>query len=149
MLLFPLPCTGKVLFICFFCWKNKKNKTDSFMSLRSCAYNTMKYHILWISLKLSISQFGELNWQFHACLYQAAKRPTLFSNIANLHQLCSRSIGFHSVELNYVKTSQQEHYQLLEAIRAKQLGKAKAILKQHIAEAGEILVTYLHKNMHV
>jgi DNA-binding GntR family transcriptional regulator len=99
--------------------------------------------------KLSISQFGELNWQFHACLYQAAKRPTLFSNIANLHQLCSRYIGFHSVELNYVKTSQQEHYQLLEAIRAKQLGKEKAILKQHIAEAGEILVTYLHKNMHV
>lgn len=98
--------------------------------------------------KLSIAQHGELNWQFHACIYQAAKRPTLFNNIANLHQLCSRYIGFHAVELDYVKTSQNEHYQLLEAIKAKQLGKAKSILKQHISEAGEILVHYLHKNMH-
>ncbi|WP_293749971.1 GntR family transcriptional regulator [uncultured Paraglaciecola sp.] len=98
--------------------------------------------------KLSITQHGDLNWQFHACIYQAAKRPTLFNNIANLHQLCSRYIGFHSVELDYKKTSQQEHYQLLEAIKGKQLGKAKAILKQHISEAGEILVAYLHKNMH-
>jgi DNA-binding GntR family transcriptional regulator len=98
--------------------------------------------------KLSIAQHGDLNWQFHACIYQAAKRPTLFNNIANLHQLCSRYIGFHSVELDYKKTSQQEHYQLLEAIKSKQLGKAKAILKQHISEAGEILVAYLHKNMH-
>lgn len=98
--------------------------------------------------KLSIAQHGELNWQFHACLYGAAKRPTLFNNIANLHQLCSRYIGFHSVELGYLEISQQQHYQLLEAIKAKQLGKAKAILKQHIAEAGETLVAYLHKNMH-
>jgi DNA-binding GntR family transcriptional regulator len=98
--------------------------------------------------KLSVAQHGELNWQFHACLYQAAKRPTLLNNIVNLHQLCSRYIGFHSVELNYVKTSQQEHYQLLDAIKSKQLGKAKAILKQHISEAGEILVAYLHKNTH-
>ena len=97
--------------------------------------------------KLSIAEHGELNWQFHACLYQAAQRPTLFNTIANLHQLCSRYIGFHSVELDYLKTSQQEHYQLLRAIKAKQLGKAKSILKQHISEAGEMLVAYLHKNM--
>lgn len=93
---------------------------------------------------LSIAQHGELNWQFHACLYQAANRPTLFNNVANLHQLCSRYIGFHSVELAYEKTSQQEHYALLEAIKAKQVAKAKTILKQHISEAGEMLVSYLH-----
>jgi DNA-binding GntR family transcriptional regulator len=97
---------------------------------------------------LSIAEHGDLNWQFHACLYQAANRPTLFNNIANLHQLCSRYIGFHSIELNYEKTSQQEHYQLLDVIKNKQLGKAKNILKQHISEAGEILVNYLIKNMH-
>lgn len=98
--------------------------------------------------KLSTQQHGDLNWQFHGCLYQAAKRPTLFNNISNLHQLCSRYIGFHSVELDYAQTSQQQHYQLLEAIKLKQVGKAKAILKQHISEAGEILVAYLQKNMH-
>ena len=98
--------------------------------------------------KLSTQQHGELNWQFHSCLYQTANRPTLFNNISNLHQLCSRYIGFHSVELNYAQTSQQQHYQLLEAIKAKQVGKAKTILKQHISEAGQILVAYLNKDMH-
>ena len=98
--------------------------------------------------KLSIAQHGELNWQFHACLYQAANRPTLFNNVANLHQLCSRYIGFHSVELEYEKNSQQEHYALLDAIKAKQVSKAKIILKQHISKAGEILVAYLHSSMH-
>ncbi|WP_339725617.1 GntR family transcriptional regulator [uncultured Paraglaciecola sp.] len=93
--------------------------------------------------KLSIAQHGELNWQFHACLYEAAKRPTLFNNIANLHQLCSRYIGFHSVELNYEKTSQQQHYQLLEAIKAKQVSEAKSILQQHIKAAGQVMVKYL------
>ena len=96
---------------------------------------------------LSIAQHGELNWQFHACLYQAANRPTLFNNIANLHQLCSRYIGFHSVELEYEQTSEQQHYELLDVIKAKQVGNAKAMLKQHISEAGEILVAYLHKNI--
>jgi DNA-binding GntR family transcriptional regulator len=95
---------------------------------------------------LSIAQHGDLNWQFHACLYQAASRPTLFNNIANLHQLCSRYIGFHSVELNYMHTSQQDHYQLLDAIKSKQVAQAKSILKQHIKTAGQIMVTYLHQD---
>lgn len=95
---------------------------------------------------LSIAQHGDLNWQFHACLYQAASRPTLFNNIANLHQLCSRYIGFHSVELNYMHTSQQDHYQLLDAIKSKQVAEAKSILKQHIKAAGQIMVTYLQQD---
>lgn len=55
---------------------------------------------------LSVQQQGELNWQFHACLYEVANRPTLYNAIANLHQQCAHYIGFHLVELNYQKTSQ-------------------------------------------
>lgn len=95
----------------------------------------------------NIHQQGELNWQFHACLYQAAERPTLFNTIASLHQQCGRYIGYHSLELAYLKTSQQEHYQLLSAIKNKQTTKAKQILKAHIAEAGEILVSHLLQKM--
>ena len=96
---------------------------------------------------LSAAQQGELNWQFHACLYQAANRPTLYKAIANLHLQCARYIGYHAVELDYLETSQHQHYQLLEAIRDKQINKAKQILKQHISDAGEILVDHLHQHM--
>ncbi len=95
----------------------------------------------------NIHQQGELNWQFHACIYQAAERPTLFNTIASLHQQCSRYIGYHSLELDYLETSQQEHYQLLTAIKNKQITKAKQILKAHISEAGEILVSHLLQKM--
>ncbi len=94
---------------------------------------------------LDIQQHGALNWQFHACLYQAAKRPTQFNNIHNLHQLCSRYIGFHSVKLDYQAISQQQHYQLLEVIQAKQLDQAQGILKAHICDAGQLLVEHLQQ----
>ena len=96
---------------------------------------------------LNIQQHGELNWLFHATLYQAAQRPTLFNTANHLHQLCARYIGFHSVELDYVNTSQQQHYDLLDAIRLKQVDKAKSILNLHIVQAGELLVTYLKQNV--
>ena len=93
--------------------------------------------------QLSVSECGELNWQFHACLYQAANRPTLFNTIISLHQQCSRYIGFHNTQLNYNSTSQDEHYQLLDALKNKQLELAQSILKQHIAQASCQLVEYL------
>jgi DNA-binding GntR family transcriptional regulator len=93
--------------------------------------------------QLSVTECGELNWQFHACLYQAANRPTLFNTIVNLHQQCSRYIGFHNTQLNYNSTSQDEHYQLLDALKNKQLELAQSILKQHIAQASCQLVAYL------
>lgn len=92
---------------------------------------------------LSVAQYGELNWQFHACLYRPAQRPTLFNTIINLHQLCSRYIGFHAVELKYDSTSQAEHYQLLAAIKHGDIEQAQTILRQHIAHASTTLIDYL------
>jgi DNA-binding GntR family transcriptional regulator len=96
------------------------------------------------STQLSVAEYGELNWQFHACLYQAAQRPTLYNTIENLHQLCSRYIGYHAVELRYNNTSQNEHRQLIAAIKDKKIEKAQDILKLHIANASSLLVEYLH-----
>ncbi|GAC14339.1 GntR family transcriptional regulator [Aliiglaciecola lipolytica] len=93
---------------------------------------------------LSIEENGELNWQFHACLYEPANRPTLFGTIASLHQQCGRYIGYHSQKLQYSNTSQDEHYQILNAISEKNISHAQAILKAHIRDAGEILVNYLN-----
>lgn len=94
---------------------------------------------------LSVQQHGELNWDFHSALYRAAERPTLFNTINQLHQQCARYIGFHSVELAYIDTSQQEHYQLLDAIKVGQVQRAQSILEQHICDAGKLMVSYLHK----
>lgn len=94
---------------------------------------------------LSAQQHGELNWQFHACIYECAKRPTLFNAIAQLHQQCARYIGYHNATLHYITTSQSEHKALVHALANNELGKAQDILKHHIQHAGELLVAHLTK----
>ncbi|MDO6695654.1 GntR family transcriptional regulator [Aliiglaciecola sp. 3_MG-2023] len=100
-------------------------------------------HIIDSQEELSIEEHGELNWQFHSCLYEQANRPTLFSTIASLHQLCGRYIGYHNQQLNYLKTSQQDHYNILKAIENKNTEHAKNLLETHISDAGKTLVRFL------
>lgn len=92
---------------------------------------------------LTVQEHGELNWQFHACLYQQARRATLFNTVASLHQQCGRYIGFHTKNLNYKTTSQNEHVALLAAIKNKDSDQAKNILREHIQSAGKQLTEYL------
>ena len=86
---------------------------------------------------------GELNWQFHRCLYLPASRPVLFDTVAQMHLLCARYIGFQETTLDHFSHSQQEHEALLDAINENQYELADTILKQHIRSAGEKLVQYL------
>lgn len=94
---------------------------------------------------LSAQQHGALNWQFHACIYECAKRPTLFNAIAQLHQQCARYIGYHNATLRYIETSEKEHKALLQALANNELVNAQKILKQHIQKAGELLVEHLRQ----
>ncbi len=86
---------------------------------------------------------GVLNWQFHYCLYQPCQRPTLLRTLTQLHEQCERYLGFQAHTLDYHTRSESEHYQLLKALRDKDLAQAQQILKQHIEQAGEILVAHL------
>lgn len=95
---------------------------------------------------LSIQEHGELNWQFHACLYAVAERQTLFETVSSLHQQCGRYIGFHTKDLDYKSTSQKEHYAMLQALRERDTALAKQILRDHISQAGEQLTQYLQNS---
>lgn len=92
---------------------------------------------------LTIDQYGELNWEFHSTIYQAAERHALFNTLEHLHTLCGRYIGFHSLKLDYATTSQGEHYALLELIRQKDRQSAQQLLSQHIRAAGKIITTHI------
>ncbi|GGO67960.1 GntR family transcriptional regulator [Bowmanella pacifica] len=92
---------------------------------------------------ISAADIGELNWQFHACLYQAAQRPTLYAVVKHLHRQCQRYIGYQSLSLNYQSRSQAEHHALLDALRARDGKLAERLLREHISEAGQALVKFL------
>ncbi|GAB2892806.1 GntR family transcriptional regulator [Microbulbifer echini] len=94
---------------------------------------------------LSAEQIGNLNWQFHACIYRAAARPTLFATIEQLHRQCERYIGYQSRSLHYQSTSQEEHFAILEALHQGHGEQAAALLAQHIEAAGQLLVNHLRQ----
>lgn len=93
--------------------------------------------------QLSAEQIGNLNWQFHACIYAAAERPTLFSTVEQLHRQCERYIGYQSRNLRYQNTSQEEHFAILSALQQGNGELATTLLTQHIEAAGKLLVGYL------
>lgn len=93
--------------------------------------------------RLSANELGQLNWQFHATLYECAKRETLFNTIEQLHTKCARYIGYHNQALDYLNKSEAEHEALLSAIKNNALQDALNILKSHIEKAGVLMVQHL------
>lgn len=93
--------------------------------------------------KLSMLERGDLNWQFHATLYRCGGEGTLFRTLVMLHQQVERYMGFQYVVMGYANKSQQEHYQMLDWLRQKELKTALNLLKSHIVVAGKAMVQHL------
>lgn len=88
-------------------------------------------------------RLSELNWAFHAALYQPADRPRLLSTIQNLHLNVDRYMRVILTLMSHREQSNQEHRRLLEACRTRDMKKASSLLEQHILEAGQRLVRFL------
>ncbi|MEH8016218.1 GntR family transcriptional regulator [Rheinheimera muenzenbergensis] len=97
------------------------------------------------SNSLAPYQRGELNWQFHRILYQSCAKPHLLRLLAQLHQQVARYLGYQEQVQAYADTSAAEHAELLSLLRHGNSGLAVALLTRHIAEAGALLVQWLHK----
>lgn len=92
---------------------------------------------------LSMIERGQLNWRFHATLYTAANRPTLFNVVSALNDQVSRYLGFQYGPLQYKGISQSEHEALLTLLEQKNKPEALQLLKNHIEVAGIQIVNYL------
>ncbi|WP_043320206.1 GntR family transcriptional regulator [Microbulbifer sp. HZ11] len=92
---------------------------------------------------LDASALGQHNWQFHTTLYRAAERPALFHTVEQLQRQCERYIGYQNRTLDYQSTSQEEHHRLLDLLQQGDCAPACALLEQHIAAAGRLLVQHL------
>lgn len=102
------------------------------------------------------TRWGEVNWQFHRMLYQPAAKPRLLDAIENLHLLFARHLRARleiiaparathypgEAEKNRSEWASvvQEHRDLLDACRTRDVARAQAILERHIGIHGEELV---------
>jgi DNA-binding GntR family transcriptional regulator len=94
---------------------------------------------------LSAYQRGELNWQFHAILYQSCHKPHLLRILQQLHQQVARYIGFQEYAFDYQASNMSEHQQLIALLRAQNIDAACQLLTAHINAANDLLLPVLRK----
>jgi DNA-binding GntR family transcriptional regulator len=84
-----------------------------------------------------------LNARFHETLYAPSQKHRTLDLISTLRMNFERYLRFTWDETHHLRQSQQEHRQILEFCRSKDIKGACALLHRHIAATGELLVQRL------
>lgn len=86
-----------------------------------------------------MSSWGRLNWQFHSILYSRANRPYFMSVIRNVNNNGERYTRLQLYLTHGIKRANQEHHDILELCRKRDVPGATKLLRQHIQYAGQSL----------
>jgi len=86
-----------------------------------------------------VSAWGRLNWQFHSILYSRANQPRFMAIIRNVNNSGERYTRLQLYLTHGMKRANEEHHQILELCRNREIGAASKLLRQHIQFAGESL----------
>ena len=86
-----------------------------------------------------MSSWGRLNWQFHSILYSRANRPYFMSVIRNVNNNGERYTSLQLYLTHGIKRANQEHHDILELCRKRDVSAATKLLRQHIQYAGQSL----------
>ena len=97
-----------------------------------------------IDAEEDVSQWGELNWEFHAAIYRHAQMPYLLSMIEMLHVNVTRYVTLYLDQMAHQTRSQAEHYVLLSACANKDVPTAINTLQTHLTHASTALEAYLN-----
>ena len=89
------------------------------------------------------TQWSELNWEFHATLYQASRMPYLLNTIHSLHNNVARYLIIYLDRLSAQNTSQKEHWAILNACRRRDVDAATNHLSTHLRKACKRLLSFL------
>ena len=90
-------------------------------------------------------RYNELNSLFHESLYKYCTNQRLNDLIRLQHNNVGRYLVFYLDKMEFKEQSHKEHLQLLEVCKAKDIAKARRLLKQHMQKAGKQLAAFLQK----
>jgi DNA-binding GntR family transcriptional regulator len=92
-----------------------------------------------------MENWGRMNWQFHSILYSRAERPRFMSIIRNVNHNGERYTRLQLYLTHGMKRANEEHHQILELCRKKEVAAACKLLRQHIQHAGQSLKQVLEE----
>jgi DNA-binding GntR family transcriptional regulator len=93
-----------------------------------------------------IADWGVLNSKFHSILYSGARRPRFMSVIRNVNHNGDRYTRLQLYLTHGMKRANDEHHQILQLCRERNVGAACKLLRQHIQYAGQSLKQVLQEN---
>jgi DNA-binding GntR family transcriptional regulator len=86
-----------------------------------------------------VSSWGRLNWQFHSLLYSRANQPRFLAIIRNVNNSGERYTRLQLYLTHGMTRANEEHHQILELCRQRDVAAACKLLRQHIEHAGDSL----------
>jgi DNA-binding GntR family transcriptional regulator len=85
----------------------------------------------------------ETNALFHAEVYSLAGRPRMVALVEQLRRLTDRYLYFHLDVIGRSTHLQQEHNQILDAVRAEDATAAAELTRLHLASSHAVVLDYL------
>lgn len=92
-----------------------------------------------------VGRWAEMNWAFHACIYEAAQRPFMFNLIRSIHDKIERYLRMQMVLSEGKATADAEHRAILAACKARDVDLASRLIEEHIHNVCETLFEHLPK----
>jgi DNA-binding GntR family transcriptional regulator len=86
-----------------------------------------------------VSSWGRLNWDFHSVLYSRADQPRFLAIIRNVNNSGERYTRLQLYLTHGIKRANEEHHQILDLCRRRDVTEACKLLRFHIENAGESL----------
>jgi DNA-binding GntR family transcriptional regulator len=93
------------------------------------------------------SLYVQYNREFHLALYSPAVRPRLLALIHSLHSQGERYLRLKLGMPAHKRQSDDEHEQILKALRSGNVEKAVRILEAHLLQTGNLLANYLTEQL--
>ncbi|HEY4304337.1 MAG TPA: GntR family transcriptional regulator [Gemmatimonadaceae bacterium] len=92
-----------------------------------------------------VTQWGPLNWQFHAALYAPANRNFTMGVLQKLHQHSDRYFRMEVLLAQGGGRANDEHRAIAAAVRDKNIPLATELMRAHILGAGRSLIELLQE----
>lgn len=109
------------------------------------ASSILKKYVKELSRDEHVGTWGRLNTQFHSILYSRAQRPHFMSIIRNVNNKGERYTRLQLFLTRGIQRANEEHGQLLELCRSRDVVAACRLLRQHILHAGRSLKQVLEE----
>jgi DNA-binding GntR family transcriptional regulator len=93
------------------------------------------------------TRYAKRNREFHMALFLPAGRPRLLAMIDSLHSQGERYLRLKLDMPAHKQQSDDEHAQILEAVRAGEIERAVQILEPHLLQTGDLLAARLARHL--